>query len=138
MLTNKQSNLLKSLGDGPSRGAPHLAELAECLSDAFGGPRALAQMLHELANDQKRPDWLRTRAYGMVVNTISSASKLVDGKGTTDIELLSDDDLRHEAVGMLREALGVSDTMDSDLAALVAAWPELSAETRGSIVAKFA
>lgn len=136
MLTEKQNELLDSLGNGTRRVAPHLSELSEALSTAFGGPRALAETLRDLANDPKMPDWLRTRAYGIVVNTISAASKLADANAqANDVGLLSDDDLRREAVGIMREAIGIRDTMDADLATVVEAWSELPSTTRASMVA---
>jgi hypothetical protein len=135
MLTKKQSNLLDRLGDPQKSRAPELSELAEAFSTAFGGPRALAQMLRGLVDDPETPDLLKTRAAGIVVNTISAASKMPDAKHGTDVELLSDDDLCSEAAEIVREALGISDAMDADLAAVVSAWPELSGVTKAGIVA---
>ena len=115
--------------------ASHLSELAEELTAAFGGTRALAQTLRDLANDREMPDWLRTRAYSIVVNTISAASKLDDAKAHVDVELLSDEDLRQEAMALMRETLGIRDGMDPGLATVVGAWPELPEAARAGILA---
>ncbi|HUY87365.1 MAG TPA: hypothetical protein VMV10_01395 [Pirellulales bacterium] len=134
MLTKKQSELLDGIGGKTKHGAPHLSELAECLSDAFGGPRALAETLRDLAADPNMPDWLRTRAYGIVINTVSAASKLEHAEPAIECELLSSDDIEKEAVRLMREALGIDGEMDNDLATVVAAWHELPAATRAAIV----
>jgi hypothetical protein len=135
MLTKKQTKLLDSLSVETQHVAPNLAELAEELTTAFGGTRALAQLLRDIANDPKKPDWLRTRACGMVVNTISAASKLEQSRGQVDVELLSDEDLKQEAIGIMRGALGIGDGMDAELTTVVTTWPELSATARASILA---
>ena len=135
MLTKKQSELLDGISDTTKRGAPHLSELAECMSDAFGGPRALAETLRDLATNPKMPDWLRTRAYGMVINTVSAASKLEGDETDEDLSLLSNADIERELARLIRKTLGVNDEMDADLAAVVAAWPELSEAAKAAIVA---
>lgn len=135
MLTKKQSALLAGIGDQTKHGAPHLSELAECLSDAFGGPRALAQTLRDLATDPEMPVWLRTRAYGMVINTLSAASKLESDEPDEDLSLLSTDDIERELASMIRKTLGINDAMDADLATVVAAWPELSEAAKAAIMA---
>lgn len=135
MLTKKQTELLEGIGDKTKHGAPHLSEMAECMCDAFGGPKALAQTLHDLATGTETPDWLRTRAYGIVVNTISAASKLENAEADQDLSLLSKDDIERELNRQIRKALGIREEMDADLAAVVAAWPELSAASKAMIVA---
>lgn len=135
MATKKQNELLDGIGDKTKRGAPHLSELAECLSNAFGGPRALAETLRDLATDPKMPDWLRTRAYGIVIGTLSSASKLAHAEADDDLSLLSDEDIEAAARRTMCEVLGIEGEMDDALAAVLAAWPGLSDSAKAAIAA---
>lgn len=136
MFTNRQSKLLERLTnpDAEAAKAPHVSELAEALSNAFGGPDALAEMLRELVSDPKTPSWLKTRAYGIVTSTIWNASKLAEEKPKNEFIGADQAQLKAVAAILLREILGVTDEMEADLKTVVAAWPELPAETRESIV----
>ena len=113
--------------------APHLSELSGALTRAFGGVDKLAEMLANLANDPTKPDWLRTRAAGLVVNAISAASKLMESN-PTDERTLTPAELKFAAKAVLGEVLGITSAMESELQAVVAAWPELPAESRAAIV----
>jgi hypothetical protein len=137
LFTRRQSNLIEQLSNPTAEvsNAPHVSELAESLTRAFGGVDALADMLAGLANDPKRPDWLRTRAYGIVVNVVSQASKLEANEPTDDLRGASEAELKHAGKIILAELLGIDDAMQSDLKTVVTAWPELPQATRESIVA---
>jgi hypothetical protein len=87
-----------------------------------------------LANDANKPDWLRTRAAGLVVNTIASASKLESQQPTFDLGR-NEAELMASAKMIFREVLGITNAMDAELQAVVTAWPELPPETRARIVA---
>lgn len=137
MFTKRQTAFIERLS-GKSENdedldAPHLSELSGALTRAFGGVDKLAEMLANLANDPAKPDWLRTRAAGLVVNSIAAASKLAENE-PLDSRMPTEAELKFAAKAIFREVLGVTDAMENDLQAVVAAWPELSAATREGIV----
>jgi hypothetical protein len=134
LFTKRQSDLLGRILTSEDDKAPHLNELSGALTRAFGGVDKLAEMLANLANDAKKPDWLRTRAAGLVVNTISAASKLESQQPTRDIEWRNEAELMASAKIIFREVLGITNEMDAELRTVVAAWPELPPETRKTIV----
>lgn len=136
MFTDRQSKLLERLTN-PAEAvkAPHVSQMATALSDAFGGPDALAAMLRDLVSDPKTPSWLKTRAYGIVTSTIWNASKLAEDKPENEFAGTDPAQLKAVATLLFREMLGITDEMEADLKSVVAAWPELPEATRAGLLA---
>ena len=133
VLTKNQTKLLDGIVGFEDADTPHLKELAASMVRAFGGTDELAQMLRGLVDNPKAPDWLRMRAAGIVCNAVAGASKLAenesdDGRQLTHAELMA------AAQSLFYELFGITPEMESELKAVVAAWPELPAGTRTAIV----
>lgn len=137
MFTTKQASIIDRLSHADeSPNAPHVSELAEALTRAFGGVDELAKMLADLAHDPKRPDWLRTRAASLVVNVVGQSSKLANEKpAANEFMGAKPEELKAILSMLLREILGIDATMDKELQTLITSWPELPQTTRSNIVA---